>query len=90
MSQACLAFKHSKNSAGPLQRVQICQQVADLLLVEDLGVARHFVAAQTDDVGDAIVIRGHAAHRQILSAEDAFHAGPLPATRRVWRVAAIA
>ncbi len=70
--------------------MQVRQQIVDLLLVEDLGVAGHFVAAETDYVGHAIVIRGHAAHRQILPAEDAFHAGALASARRVWRVAAVA
>jgi hypothetical protein len=70
--------------------MQIRQQVVDLLLAEDLGVAGHFVAAETNDVGDAVVVGGHPAHWQIFSLEDAFHAGALPSSRRVGRVAAVA
>jgi hypothetical protein len=70
--------------------VQIGQQVVDLLLSENLGVAGHLVAAETDHVGDAVVVGGHAAHGQILPAEDTFHAGTLPSARRVGRVAAVA
>jgi hypothetical protein len=85
------------NGSGPecplytgLESVQIRQQVVDLLLAEDLGVARHFVAAETNDVGDPVIIGGHPAHRQILPLEHAFHAGPLPSSRRVRRMATVA
>ena len=70
--------------------MQVRQQIVNLLLVEGLSVAGHFVAAEANHVADAIIIRRHAAHRQILSAEHTFHAGTLPATRRVWRMAAVA
>ena len=70
--------------------MEIGQQVVDLLLTENLGVAGHLIAAETDHVGDAIVIGGHAAHGQILPLEDAFHAGTLPFPRRVGRMAAVA
>ena len=73
-----------------LQSVQISQQIVDLLLTEDLGVGGHFVPPHANDVGDPIVIGGHSAHRQVLPLEHAFHAGSLPSTRRVRRMAPVA
>jgi len=70
--------------------MQVGQQVIHLLLVEDLSVAGHFVAAETKHVGDALVVRGHPAHRQILPMEHAFHAGALPAARRIGSMTAVA
>jgi uncharacterized protein YeaO (DUF488 family) len=70
--------------------MQIRQQVVNLLLIENRSVARHLVAAKTNHVGDAIVVRRHPAHRQILPLEDAFHAGTLPPSRRVRRMAPVA
>jgi hypothetical protein len=77
-----------KHILSPLisQSVQIRQQIIDLLLIEDLGVAWHLVAAEANDVGDAIVISRHSAHRQILPLENALHTGPLPSPGRIWRV----
>jgi len=70
--------------------VQIRQQIVDLLLTEDLGVAGHFVPPHTNDVSDPIVIGGHSTRRQVLPLEHAFHAWPLPPTRRVRRMAPVA
>jgi hypothetical protein len=70
--------------------VQIRQQIVNLLLTENLGIARHLVAAQANDVCDPVVIRGHPAHRQILPLENAFHAGALTPARGVRRMAAVA
>ncbi len=73
-----------------LQSVQIRQQVVDLLLTEDLGVAWHLVAPQANDIRDPVVIRRHPAHWQIWPLENTFHAGALPAPRRVRRMATVA
>jgi len=51
------------NASANSQRVQIRQQIVNLLLTEDLGEARHLVAPQTHDVRDPIVICRHPAHR---------------------------
>jgi|SRR5580698_1897104 hypothetical protein len=66
-----------------LERVQIRQQIVDLLLTKNLGEAWHLVAPQANYIRHPVIIRRHAAHRQILPLENAFHAGPLPSARRV-------
>ncbi len=70
--------------------MQIGQQISDLLLVEHLAVGRHLVAAEPDHVRYAIIIGRHAAFRQILALENAFHAGALSAAGGVRGVAAVA
>ena len=70
--------------------MKISQQIVDLLLIESLAIAGHFVAAETNDVRDPIVIGGHPAHWQILLLKDALHAWTLPSSRRVRRMAAVA
>ena len=73
-----------------LQGMQICEKIADLLLIEHLAVARHFIATETNDIGNPIIVGGHSAHGKILPLKHAFHARPLASPRRVRRVAAIA
>src|ERR1700680_4604237 len=80
----------SSRTHTELQSMEIRQQIVDLLLIENLGVAGHFVAAETNYVGDAIVVGGHPAHRKILPPKHAFHAGTLPSPRRVGRMTAVA
>ena len=70
--------------------MQVRQKIVDLLLIENLGIARHFVAAETNDVRDAIIIGGYPAHRQILLLKDALHPRTLPSSRRVRCMAAVA
>ena len=70
--------------------MQVGQQISDLLLVEHLAVGRHLVAAEPDHVRHAIIIGRHAAFRQILALENAFHAGALSAAGGVGGVAAVA
>lgn len=72
-----------------LQSVQIRKQILNLLLVQHLAVSRHLVAAHANNVGDAIVIGRHPAHRQELFLEDALHAWALPSARRIRRMASI-
>src|SRR5271163_615529 len=78
MSNRCRQARQSNS-----QRVQIRQQIIDLLLIKNLGEAWHLVASQANYIGDPVIIRRHATHRQILPLENAFHAGPLPSARRV-------
>jgi hypothetical protein len=61
-----------------------------LLLVEDLAVSGHFVAAEADDICDAIVVGGHAALGQEFPLEKAFHAGALASAGRIGGMAAVA
>jgi hypothetical protein len=70
--------------------VQIGKQIVDLLLIENLGKAGHFISAESNDVRDPIIIGGHPAHREILALEHALHAGSLPSSRRVRRMAPVA
>jgi hypothetical protein len=70
--------------------VQIRQQIVNLLLTENLRVARHLVAPQTHNVRDAVIIGRHPAHRQIGPLKNAFHARTLPPARRVGRMAPVA
>lgn len=80
--------------AGPvkprLQCVQVRQQILDLLLVQFLAVARHFFSAQSNDVGDTLVVRRKAAQRKVFVLEDSLEAWTLFAARGVGLVAAIA
>jgi hypothetical protein len=54
-----------------LQRVQIRQQVFDLLVGHDLAEAFHLGPSIFDDVGQALVVCGQPAQRQVLMLEDA-------------------
>ena len=55
-----------------LQGMQIRQQVLNILRTQRLAIARHFVAAESDDVGDALVIGGQSAQRKIFMLENSF------------------
>jgi hypothetical protein len=70
--------------------MQICQQIVNLLLIENLRISRHLVPPQPNNVHDPVVIRWHAAHGQILSLEYALHARALTSPRRVRRMAPVA
>lgn len=70
--------------------MQIRQQIVDLLLIKHLAKGRHLIPAHADDVGDAFIVRRHAAHGQILLFEQVLHAWPLPSSRRVGLMTAIA
>ena len=56
--------------ATPLQRMQIREQILNVLRVQRLAVARHFVAAEANDIGDALVVRRQSAQRKIFVLED--------------------
>jgi hypothetical protein len=78
------------NASANSQRVKIRQQIVNLLLTENLGEARHLVAPQANNIRHPVVIRRHPAHWQILPLENAFHAGTLPPSGRVRRMAPVA
>ena len=89
MTQSSLVSSNSCRS-GSLQRVQVCQQIFDLLIGHYLAETFHFGATVLDDVGHAIVVCRQAAYRQILLLEYALQARPFLAARRIWFVAAVA
>jgi len=72
------------------QRVQVRQQILDLLLRHDLTEPWHHVATREDHFADAFVIGRHSALRQELLFENALQAVALFVARRVRIVAAIA
>src|SRR5882762_3306593 len=76
--------------AKDLQRVQIGEQILNVLLAESLAVARHLVAPQANDVGDALVICGKSAERKILMLEHALQTWPLLSLGGIWLVATLA
>src|ERR1700739_5174981 len=52
-----------------LQRVQVSEQVLELLLVDLVAEGRHQVVPAQDDSGDTVVIRGRAAGQVLLLVE---------------------
>ena len=64
-----------------LQRVQIRQQVLNLLVGHDLAEAFHFGSSILDDLGHAVVACGQSAYRQVLLFEDALQARAFLAAR---------
>ena len=66
-----------------LQRMQIRQQILDVLGIQLLAVSRHFIAAQADDVGYALVIRRQPAQGKIFVLEDSLETRAFLAARRV-------
>lgn len=72
------------------QRVQVCQQILDLLLIQGLAERWHFVAAQSNDVGHAVIICRQTAQPQIFMLEYSLQTGPFFAARRIRFMAAIA
>src|ERR1700730_3861493 len=60
------------NAQGHLQRAQICDQIFNLLVGHNLAEAFHLCSPILDDIGDALVVRGQSAQRQVLILENAF------------------
>jgi hypothetical protein len=59
------------------KRVQVREQVGHLLLIEDLRISGHHIAAVTDDVANLLIIRRQSTLGKKLPLEDPFHARPL-------------
>src|ERR1017187_1531867 len=74
----------------PLQSVQIHEQILNVLRTQSLAVAGHFVAAEADDVGDALVVSGQSAQRKIFVLEYSLKPGALLAARGIRLMAAVA
>src|SRR5207237_8222718 len=72
------------------KRVQVREQIGHLLLIEDLRISRHHIAAITDDVANLLIIGGQSALGKKLPLEDPFHARPLLSASSVCGVAAFA
>ena len=53
-----------------LQRMHVSQQILNVLWAQRLAVARHLVAAESDDVGHAFIVGGQPAQRKIFVLED--------------------
>ena len=68
-------------SAARLQRVQVCQQIVDLLGRKDIAEAVHLVSAEHNDVTNTIVICWDAAHAQVWLLKDSFRARSLASAR---------
>src|SRR5271170_4547674 len=73
-----------------LQRVQVCQQVLNLLLRHDLAETFHLGPAVLDDVCNTLIVRGESANRQILLLENALQSRAFLATRRIGLMTAVA
>src|SRR5579859_2438792 len=70
--------------------MKIRQQVLDLLRVQLLAVAGHFVSAETDDVGNPVIVGRQAAQRKIFVLEHCFETRTLFSTGGIGLVAAVA
>ena len=64
-----------------LQRVQVCQQIVDLLLGQHLRETFHLVSAEADDATNPLIIGRHSAGREVRPFEDPLQARPLPLAR---------
>src|SRR5207302_3552890 len=69
------------------KRMQVREQVLQVLRVQLLAVARHLLAAHTNDVRHALVVGRQAAQRKILVLKHPFESGALLAARRIRLVA---
>lgn len=70
--------------------MEIGEQIFNLVLGQHVVEAVHLIAADADDISDAIVIRGQAALAEKWLFENSLEAGPLASARRVCRMAAVA
>ena len=73
-----------------LQRVQIREQILDVLRIERLAVARHFITTEPDDIGDALVVGGQAAQGKIFVLEHSLQSRAFLAAGGIWLMAAVA
>jgi hypothetical protein len=78
------------SSRNQLERMEIREQILNVLCIQGLTVARHFIPAEADDIGNALVVRGQPAQREIFVLEDALERRPLFPARGIWFVAPIA
>src|SRR5215472_11057223 len=98
MSPGCSArrsasLKAASDAVFPrpkLEGMQVCQQVPDLLLVEDLAEPRHLRAAVKHDIAHAVIVGGHPADRQILLQKHALQTGAFLVPARVGFVTTVA
>jgi hypothetical protein len=80
---------HGGNQESCLQRVQVCQQILDLLIGEHICETLHFASANPNNLGNPIIVRRHTARRKVGFLKDVFEAWPLAFPRRIGRMAAI-
>ena len=70
--------------------MQIGEQVLNILLTQLLTVSGHFIASETNDVADAVIIGRQAAERQIFVFENPLEPWAFLATSGIRFVTAIA
>lgn len=70
--------------------MQVRQYIVDLLIAQHISEAIHFVPSHANNVSCAVVIRRHAAGREVLTLEHALQTRPLAFAGRIRRMAAIA
>ena len=70
--------------------MQICEKILNVLRVQRLTVAGHFVAAEADDVGHSLVVGGQSAQRKVFVLEDSLEGRALFAPAGIRLMAAIA
>ena len=81
---------HTPSDEQWLQRVQIREQILNVLRVQSLAIARHFIAAKPDDVGNALVVGRQTAERKIFVLEYSLQPGPLFPAAGIGLVATVA
>jgi len=70
--------------------VHIGEQIVQVLLAQGLAVARHFFAAETNNVADALVVRRQPADCKILVLKYSFETRAFLASRGIRFMAAVA
>lgn len=70
--------------------MQVGEQIVDLLVIEHIAEAFHFVAAHANHVLNAIIVGRHSADRKVCFLEKSPQTRALPLPRRVRGMAAIA
>src|ERR1700681_1461161 len=79
-----------RHGCDSLQRMQIREQILNVLCTQRLAVAGHFVAAEADDVGDALIIGRQSAQRQIFMLKHSLEARAFLASSGIRLMASVA
>src|ERR1035437_3930751 len=79
-----------RSPGARLQRMQIHEQILNVLRGQGLAVAGHFVAAQADDIDDTVIVRGQSAQRKVFLLENSLERRALLAPTGIRLMAAVA